>query len=184
MVPSSSLLEALDVSALRALYAAGPLSLYGAQILSLLGSGWLMLGLLPLYFMKERRAWALLVTATLTLTSGAVSLLKLLVGRMRPCHALAWAHVLPIDVPSDCSFPSGHAAGSFAMASLVFASRRREGGWLLVLAALIGLSRVMLGVHYLSDVLAGAILGALFGWAAPRVHQAIATYRGASHFER
>ena len=140
--------------------------------------------LLPLYFMKERRAWALLVTATLTLTSGAVSLLKLLVGRMRPCHAIAWAHALPIDVPSDCSFPSGHAAGSFAMASLVFASRRREGGWLLVLAALIGLSRVMLGVHYLSDVLAGALLGALFGLAAPRVQQAIATYRGALNIER
>lgn len=58
------------------------------------------------------------------------------------------------------SFPSGHAATAFAAAAALSAwapSRRR--GWLLAAAAGVGISRVVLNAHFLSDVLAGGVIG-------------------------
>jgi undecaprenyl-diphosphatase len=62
---------------------------------------------------------------------------------------------------ADASFPSDHATGAFAIAMAVFLWRRRWGAVLFVLAIALSIGRVFLGVHYLSDVLAGAALGAL-----------------------
>lgn len=62
------------------------------------------------------------------------------------------------------SFPSGHTALAFAIAAvgqIIFPSI--YGIWLFICAALVGLSRVAVGVHYLLDVIAGAIIGALVG---------------------
>ena len=60
---------------------------------------------------------------------------------------------------TDPSFPSDHAAAAFAIAFAVLAFSRRAGIAFLVGAALIGLSRIALGMHYPSDVLAGALVG-------------------------
>ncbi|MEV6842955.1 phosphatase PAP2 family protein [Actinoplanes sp. NPDC051411] len=88
--------------------------------------------------------------------------LKTLVGRVRPVVADPVAH------GSGNSFPSGHALGStivYGMLTLVFLAvvRHRWRGWFVALAALIvvliGLSRIALGVHFVSDVLAGWLLG-------------------------
>lgn len=68
---------------------------------------------------------------------------------------------LLIREPASWSFPSGHSAASFAAATVVFAYFRRWGAAALGLAALIAFSRVFLFVHYPTDVLAGAALGAL-----------------------
>lgn len=68
-----------------------------------------------------------------------------------------------LSAPSlDPSFPSDHAAAAFAIAFAVLAFSRRAGLAFLVVAALIAASRVALGLHYPSDVLAGAVVG----WAA------------------
>lgn len=67
-------------------------------------------------------------------------------------------HVLAART-SDPSFPSDHAAAAFAIAFAVFAFSRRAGAGFLVAATLIGLSRIALGVHYPSDVLAGMLVG-------------------------
>jgi membrane-associated phospholipid phosphatase len=89
--------------------------------------------------------------------------LKTLVGRVRPVVADPVAH------GQGNSFPSGHALGStivYGMLTLVFLAvvRHRWRGWFVGLAALIvvaiGASRVALGVHFVSDVLAGWLLGA------------------------
>jgi undecaprenyl-diphosphatase len=163
----------LDVSILRALYSAGwPAAwLMAALTLSFIGSGWMMVGLVPGLVMRRSRVVAATAVATLLLTAASVSLLKLLTNRVRPCNAMAWCHTLPIDFPVDNSFPSGHAAGSFAFA--VFVSRLdRRLAWLLVpLAFLVALSRVALGVHYPSDVLAGALLGAALGWIGAIIYE-------------
>ena len=87
--------------------------------------------------------------------------MKVIVERPRP--ALPWAHVLP-----DYSFPSGHSMNSFvfyvAIALIVWgAYGRRIGAFALaaalVVALAIGLSRIYLGYHYLSDVVGGFAAG-------------------------
>ena len=71
---------------------------------------------------------------------------------------------LLIQPPTDFSFSSGHTFGSFAAAAAIFCGvSRRWGVAVLGLAAGIGLSRIYPVVHYLSDVLAGALLGIVFG---------------------
>jgi len=60
---------------------------------------------------------------------------------------------------TDPSFPSDHAAAAFAIAVAVLAFSRPLGGGFVVAATLIALSRVAVGLHYPSDVLAGALVG-------------------------
>ena len=67
-------------------------------------------------------------------------------------------HVLAART-TDPSFPSDHAAAAFAIAFAVFAFSRRAGTLFLAAATVIGLSRIALGMHYPSDVLAGMLVG-------------------------
>ena len=78
--------------------------------------------------------------------------------------------VIPLITPSlDPSFPSDHATAAFAIAfGILFVTRR--AGWLFVAwAALIGISRVLAGMHYPTDVLAGAVVGLVSGYFTARV---------------
>jgi len=68
-----------------------------------------------------------------------------------------------VSMPDSWSFPSGHTSSSFAFATAVFANNKKWGIGAYVLAALIGFSRIYLGVHYCTDVLAGAVLGVVYG---------------------
>jgi undecaprenyl-diphosphatase len=70
----------------------------------------------------------------------------------------ALTHVLSART-ADPSFPSDHASAAFAIAFAVLAFSRRAGVLFLAVATLIGLSRIALGMHYPSDVLAGALVG-------------------------
>ncbi|AUZ76467.1 MULTISPECIES: phosphatase PAP2 family protein [Aeromonas] len=81
-------------------------------------------------------------------------LLKNLLKRQRPAG-------LPVFItPSDrYSLPSGHTAAAFLMATVLAASFPLWAPLLFVWAALVGASRLLLGVHYLSDLVAGALLG-------------------------
>lgn len=84
--------------------------------------------------------------------------LKKLFKRPRPCDLLKnfSAHVTPSD---KFSLPSGHTAAAWLMASIVAHFYPPFALIAYVWASLIGLSRILLGVHYPSDVLAGGILG-------------------------
>lgn len=90
--------------------------------------------------------------------------LKPLVARVRPCDVNTAVQLL-VARPDDFSFPSGHTGASFAAASALPFSRSRLWIPSLVLAVLIAFSRLYLYVHYPTDILAGALLGVMAGWA-------------------
>src|SRR4051794_1387917 len=144
-------------------------------VLTKTGDGWALLLVLPLLFVRRARAFALGLASAMIVQSAVVSLLKWVLGRPRPCDALAWSAAVIIPCPHGPSFPSGHAAGAFTFAIFVAvwvrAFRSRAGLlWVLavVYAALVAWSRCVLGVHYPSDVVAGAVLGATVGVATAR----------------
>jgi undecaprenyl-diphosphatase len=78
--------------------------------------------------------------------------------------------ILPLLSPShDPSFPSDHATAAFAIAFGILFVARRTGWLFLAWAALIGLSRVLAGMHYPTDVIAGAVVGLGSGFFTARV---------------
>jgi undecaprenyl-diphosphatase len=81
--------------------------------------------------------------------------------RARPYEAHPGAAHLFVAASHDPSFPSDHATAAFALAVAIFLYHRRAGWLMLAMAAIVSLSRVMVGIHYPSDVLAGALLGSL-----------------------
>ena len=106
-----------------------------------------------------RRPNVFLLVATTALTTNVVtSLLKYVVQRDRPPTVVLDPEPL-VGVPSTSSFPSGHTSTSFACAYVISRLAPRLTVYVFVLAALIGFSRVYVGVHYPLDVLAGAVLG-------------------------
>lgn len=87
--------------------------------------------------------------------------LKNVVSRLRPFEIAEELDIL-CRVPKDYSFPSGHTAISFAAASYIFADGYRKWGAVaLMYAGIVGLSRLYVGVHYPTDVLAGAAIGVI-----------------------
>jgi undecaprenyl-diphosphatase len=140
-------------------------------VLTTVGGGWGLLALVPFVFRRSTRAAILWFFAAATTTSGMVSLIKWLVGRVRPCDALPWCAALSAGSPGGFSFPSGHAAGAFAFAAFVAVRAPRFGPAASVFAALVAWSRCVLGVHYPTDVFAGAVLGALIGAGFGRLSQ-------------
>lgn len=105
------------------------------------------------------------VTGLATLVADTVSFgVKDLVHRERPFDAHPAIH--PLYIVHSSSFPAGHAATAFAGAVLLSWLAIRFAPLFLGLAAAIAFSRVYDGVHYPTDVLAGAAIGAAVGAAA------------------
>lgn len=118
---------------------------------------------------KQTRLFGLVLGGVLLVELGVVEgFIKLLVGRERPY--LAHDFTILIKAPSGSSFPSGHAASSFAAATYLFMKNRRWGAVALVMAFLIGFSRLYLFVHYPSDVLVGALLGSALGYLGYKLY--------------
>ncbi len=125
------------------------------------GDGWLWYGvaLMVLLFGGEPRIRAL-AAAGLAAGAGVTLFLnvKKLTGRRRPLvfEPHSWATLLP---PDQFSFPSGHTITAFSIAISLSLYYPLLAPVLVFCAASVGASRVLLGMHFLSDVLAGAAIG-------------------------
>ena len=94
------------------------------------------------------------------------NLIKNLVQRPRPFRTFPELQII-IPTPSEFSFPSGHTSSSFAAAAVFYRHLPKKlGVSSVVLAGLIGFSRLYVGVHYPTDVLAGVIMGILLSYMA------------------
>ena len=95
-------------------------------------------------------------------------ILKHLFERVRPCNVDTTVELL-VKRPKGFSFPSGHSAAAFCVVGVLYGAKIRELFWpVLVLAILIGFSRLYLYVHFPTDVLAGAFCGFLIGYVVWR----------------
>jgi membrane-associated phospholipid phosphatase len=138
----------------------------GAVMLSHLGEhalAWAALGLVgALRDPGQRRLW-LEATATVVNAHAVSIVIKHMVHRRRPSDPHVKAHV---TTPSDWSFPSSHAASTTAAA--VAYSRLLGSRYPLLSIPAMLISRVVLGVHYPSDVLGGSVIGAALGYWVTR----------------
>ncbi len=127
------------------------------------GAAGILLGI-GLYFAGNRPLAVALLLGILTLWL-AVELIKAIVERSRPYLTLEEARIIGWR-ERGLSFPSGHTSQAFFMATL-FSHYLDIGpllGWLIYLVAtIVGVTRVYVGAHYPRDVIAGAILGTVWG---------------------
>ena len=132
------------------------------------GDGWLWytLGLILLIYGGDHRLAA--IGAGASAAVGGIFLFRMLKHasrRKRPCEIEphCWAKILP---PDRYSFPSGHAITAFGVAVSLGLFYPELQGCLLAAAFLISGSRIILGMHFLSDVMAGSAIGALLGFTS------------------
>lgn len=117
-------------------------------------------------FLLQRKSW--LVFISLITTSAVADSLKHIVNRTRPFITDPSVHNL-VNV-STASFPSGHTAEVFVLATVITLLFRNQKwavfvAW--VWAFLIAYTRLLLGVHYPSDVIGSMIIGGAIGWSFP-----------------
>ncbi len=138
-------------------------------VITTLGNGaviWILISL-GLLIPRKTRGTALMCAVAMLVSLVVNNLiLKNIVARVRPYDMIQG--LVPLVVrPRDYSFPSGHTASSFAAAWVLYRRLpKRFGIPALVLAGLIGVSRLYVGVHYPTDVLVGLVSGIGCGWIA------------------
>lgn len=122
----------------------------------------ILLSTLPLVLDGQLQYAARIALLTLVASHVVVQLIKRSVGRPRPsCKLLAEALVAE---PDRFSFPSGHAAAAMSVAFAYAVAFPHAAAVLMVVAGLVGVSRVCLGVHYPGDVLVGQTIALVTGW--------------------
>jgi undecaprenyl-diphosphatase len=139
------------------------------------GDGWLWygLGLTLLLYGGEHRLLAIAAGAAAATTGICLfRALKSTSRRKRPCEIEphCWAAILP---PDKYSFPSGHSITAFAVAVSLGLFYPELQVCLLAAASLIAASRIILGMHFLSDVLAGSAIGVVLGMISFHIFSAL-----------
>lgn len=130
------------------------------------GKIWIVLTIVLLFYPKTRKVGMMSAVALLGSLLINNYLIKNLVQRPRPFVTFTDLQII-IPTPSEFSFPSGHTSSSFAAAAVFYRHLPKKLGLpSVILAGLIGFSRLYVGVHYPTDVIAGALMGILLSYMA------------------
>ncbi len=134
---------------------------------------WWVTAIIPCVIMRKYRiAINLALGIGITYVISEI-IIKKLIGRIRPSESIHEDDMI-ISKPKDYSFPSGHTSTSFAAFAIIM-MYFPVFIWIpaFFFASLIGFSRIYLRVHFLSDVVAGALLGMLLGVVSTVVFKAV-----------
>jgi undecaprenyl-diphosphatase len=140
-----------------------PIAIFGASYIQ-----YLVLLILLLLAFKSRdwtKVVALSLVAAFVARLGVKGFFLLFIERARPFYTHLEIQIL-IPLPMRevfHSFPSGHTIFFFALATVIYMKDRKWGAFFYAVALVIGVSRVAVGVHYPTDILAGALLGIITG---------------------
>ena len=135
------------------------------------GAGAIICALVLLVFRKTRWAGVAVVIAFLLNVLVVNVILKLSINRARPWQTYPelgfreFHNSIGVREPTDSSFPSGHTATLFAAAAALVMYYKAKGIPAVIVALLVGISRVYLCMHYPSDVLGGIVIGSACGVA-------------------
>ena len=122
-----------------------------------------------LLFRKSLRKAAQTILAVVLARFGIAELIRLFWSRSRPF--IGNDVNLLISQENTSSFPSGHASFCFALSYIVYHYNKKAGIIFFVASFLISIARVFVGVHWPSDILAGAVVGVFSGWVIIKLSQ-------------
>ncbi|MBE6348282.1 MAG: phosphatase PAP2 family protein [Spirochaetaceae bacterium] len=123
---------------------------------------WILTSVILLFFKKTRKLGIQLLISIFFAFVIYQCILKPIIARPRPFVQNPVVELL-IKSPKDFSFPSGHTACGFSFVIILFLAKNKWWIPSLILATLIGFSRLYLYVHFPTDVLCGALCGIIFG---------------------
>lgn len=131
-----------------------------------MGVFWIMFSIMLIVIPKTRKIGLISLCSVFLSIIINNGIIKSLVGRERPFYHIPELIVIGNNHTSF-SFPSGHTGRAFASAVVIYRkSPFKYGCWLIILASLIGYSRLYLGVHYPTDVIFGIVSGILYSYIA------------------
>jgi len=133
---------------------------------------WLMFfGLIVLWIVDGKIKKEIVIHAVFTALIAWIltELIKLIVPSVRPFHVNG-NKPLTLTIPEDNAFPSTHTAAAFAMSITIFKHDKKVGILYLVMAALVGIARIMAQVHYPTDIIVGALIGTFISYISEKKH--------------
>lgn len=142
---------------------------YLFRTFTILGDGIFIISLAVLLFIFKRRFLSLIIIAGYVLSGIPVQIIKSFIDAPRPAVFLKEIDysyfVEGVTLHNYNSFPSGHTASAFALAVILAISmkNKRAGLLFLLLAALVGYSRIYLSQHFMLDVFVGSFIGVISG---------------------
>ena len=141
------------------------------------GAVWLVIGAVLASTKKYRKAGLYVILSVALCYVFNDLVIKPIMARPRPFLEIDTLSVL-VSRPVSYSFPSGHACAGFAASYVLTKCFGKKGAPFFILAVLIAVSRPYVGVHYLTDVLVGAVVGLLgsmflYRFVFPRIENAV-----------